>query len=110
MDEREPSGPETVGAEWHRHLVSEHEHLALVGVMNAGEDLDQGGLATPVGTKEPMNFAGSHREVHAAERRDAAEALDEPFDSEDVRAGGARSGPGRFVAGGGHYLRPQSCS
>ena len=50
---------------------------ALVGLVDAGEHLDQGRLAGAVLAEQAVHLAGAHVEVDAAEGPDAGEALDD---------------------------------
>lgn len=48
---------------------------AGIGTMNTGEDLDQGRLARPVFTHQPVNRSGLDPQVDAVQRTGGAEAL-----------------------------------
>ena len=47
----------------------------FVGIVNAGENLDQGALAAPVLPGKTMDFAGTNREADVGQRAHSAEAL-----------------------------------
>ena len=49
--------------------------LALIGRIEAGNDLHESGLAGAVDAEERMDFAGHYGEVHAVERHDRTESL-----------------------------------
>ena len=51
------------------------EDLALVGLVRAGEDLDQRGLAGAVLAEQAVHLAGADLEVDAVERSGAGELL-----------------------------------
>src|SRR5262245_2067433 len=53
-------------------------HVAGVGLEEAGQQVERGGLARAVGADEPEDLALGHRQVEAAHRLDAAEALGQP--------------------------------
>ena len=77
-------------------LLAAQEDLTLVGVVDAGEHLHQGGLAGPVFTDERMDFATTQGEVNAVQCSHAREHLADPLGLEDDLPGpGSRSAPGR---------------
>ena len=51
------------------------QDLAAVGLVDAGDDLDQRGFAGAVLAKQRMDFAGTNLEVHIDERIHAREGL-----------------------------------
>ena len=54
------------------------QHLALICVVDAAEDLHQGRLAGPVVPDERHDLAPVQRRVDPAQREHAAESLDDP--------------------------------
>ena len=74
------------------------EQLAGVGLVEAGQDLDQRRLARAVLPEEAMDLPGEHVEVDVAQRLGPAEAL---------RQGPQRQ-PRRLREVGHGYFRPQS--
>ncbi len=60
------------------HWLALEQNLARVGGINAGKDFDEGGLARPVLAQQHMHLGGPRIEVHALERKDAGEMLDDP--------------------------------
>ena len=50
------------------HVVAQHLDAALVGREQAGEQLQQGGLARAVGAEQREHFAGLQAHTHALER------------------------------------------
>src|SRR5208282_537769 len=61
---------------------------AAVGPVEAGDDIDAGGLARSVRSDQTENFAGVDAEAEGVERAKAAKALDQPVDGE--QGGGFR--------------------
>jgi hypothetical protein len=59
-------------------------HLPLVGMVEAGDDLEQGGLAGAVGADDPDQLAGRHVEGDPAVGRDAAEPLRHAGDGQEA--------------------------
>ena len=77
------------------------EHLALVGLVRAGEHLDQRGLAGAVLAEQAVHLARAHRQVDAVERAHAGELLDDAAHLQQrdvVHAASVRveARPGRF--------------
>ena len=66
----------------------EHD-AAAVRRIEAGDDVDAGGLAGPVGADEAEHLAGGELQADAVERAEAAEAFHNVFDAEQ-RAQGTR--------------------
>ncbi len=60
-------------------LLAVDINLALVGLMYAGQHLDQRGLARAVLTNQAQDFARLDREVHLVERENAGEAFHRVF-------------------------------
>ncbi len=79
-------------AEVHRGLGVTEPHLlalpgddALVGLVHAGENLDERRLAGPVLAEQAVHLAGPDVEVDPVERDDAREALDDVRHAEEGR-------------------------
>ena len=53
------------------------------GLDNAAERLDEGRLASPILSKQRENFPGMEINRNAAQRRDAAEPLDDPVETNE---------------------------
>jgi hypothetical protein len=70
------------------------EDLALVGVVQAEEDVHQGGLASSVLTQEGVNRSLGHLEVDPVVRQDAGEPFGDATELELHPTPGRRSGPG----------------
>src|SRR5439155_24159480 len=79
----------------HRHAVD--LELALVRVVEAGEDLDQGGLPRTVLPEQAVDLPGENAQVDAAQRPGPAEALRQVAESQARLPGAAHA-----------YFRPQS--
>ena len=62
------------------HVQAGHASAAGVGGEEGGEDPDRRRLAGPVGAEHAENGAGGGLEIHAVERADLAERLDEAAD------------------------------
>src|SRR5690606_38625975 len=60
-----------------------YSDLAFVRLVDAGEDLDQGGLARAVLADERRDLAGVEREAHARKRADAGKALGDAREGKD---------------------------
>jgi hypothetical protein len=50
-------------------------HLAGIGRVDAGEDLDQGGLAGAILPEQRVDLAGANREIHVRERHHPGKLL-----------------------------------
>ena len=75
-----------------RDLLAVQPHLAFVGVVGAGERLDQRRLAGTVVTDDAEHLAREQVEIGAGERGDATEALDQAARGENgLRCGRRRS-------------------
>ncbi len=73
--------------------------LAGVGLVGAGQHLDQGGLAGAVLAEQAVHLAGRDVEVDAVQRADAGELLDDAPHREQRRHGSSHIGVGRPGAG-----------
>ena len=60
------------------HLLAAPGDVPLVGLVRAGQDLDQRGLAGAVLAEEAVHLAGADVEVDAVEGADTRELLDDP--------------------------------
>ena len=58
--------------------MAEHAALALVGLDDAEQHPQRGGLARAVRAEDAVDRALGHREVDAVDRERAVEALDQP--------------------------------
>ena len=65
---------------------------AGVGAVDAGDDVEQRGLARAVGTDEAQDLAALDREIDPVERGDAAELFGEPAHFEESRIHGRHAG------------------
>ena len=72
----EPGDPVRLPAGPGDRRVADHE-LAVVGRVDAGEQVEQGGLARPVGADDTGDGPGLGGERHVVDRDDAAERLGE---------------------------------
>ena len=61
-----------------RDLLAAPLDRALVGLVDAGQHLDQRGLAGAVLAEQAVHLAGAHLQVHPVERAHAGELLDDP--------------------------------
>ncbi len=87
--------------------VPGHRHLALVRVVDAREDLDQGGLSGAVGTEQGQDAAGDDIEVDRVQRHGAAEPFAESADADEGLRATAR---GRRVLTHFGMVKPVSAS
>ena len=62
------------------HFLALKEVVSLAGLMHAGQNFDQGGLARPVITEQAHHLPGSHAHRNVFERDDAAEVLRDILD------------------------------
>ncbi len=69
-------------ARWQGRAV-DHDLAARVRGVDAGEDLDEGRLARPVGPHERVDLATPHVEAHAVERAGARERLADAANTEN---------------------------
>ncbi len=67
-----------IGAGGHLHRLAEQGDLAVVGLVVAGEDRDEGRLARPVLADDPVDRAGLDGEVDTVVGADGAELLHDP--------------------------------
>jgi len=70
--------PHVAGVGWpgNMHRPPIKENLALIGLVNSGDDLDQRGLAGAVIPDQPDDLAGVDIHTHVVNCGQAAEALD----------------------------------
>ena len=73
---------EPVGREAADGLAGQPD-LAAIGPVEAGDDVEQGGLAGPVRTDQAGEAAGLDAEIDAVEHLDAVEATRQPADREE---------------------------
>jgi hypothetical protein len=65
-----------------------HRHLAAVGLVHPGQDLDQGGLSGAVLPEQGQHAAAGHVEVDSVQGVDAAEVLAQTSDPDErIRVG-----------------------
>jgi len=69
-------------------FVIVHLNASRIGLVEAGEDLDQGGLATTVCAEKSVNLAGTDREVNTAQRGHSSKRLFETSNLKSVLPGG----------------------
>lgn len=90
--------------------VTGHGHLALVGVMDPGEHLDEGGLSGAVGAEQGEDVAPVDVEVDGGQGGSAAEALAEPADADERCSTEGRGRARRGVGSVMHRLLRGSAS
>ena len=59
--------------------------FALIGTVDAAQDIDEGGLSGAVLAEQGMDLPAAQLEVHAVQRDDAAEALADAAEREQCR-------------------------
>ena len=93
--------PELLGVERRSDgdLLAIEGDRARVGSLDAGQDLDQGGLACAVLPDQRVDLAAGHREVDVAECLDAREGLVDAFHHDDVGVRFGHHGPQRVANG-----------
>ncbi len=79
-----------------RALVAEDAAHALVGIDNAQQHPQRGGLASAVGAEDTVNRALGHGDVDAIDRSDTVEPFDQPFRL-DSKGAGDRTGYDWFI-------------
>jgi hypothetical protein len=84
--------------------LAAQEHAALVGALEAAEDLHQRRLAGAVVAEQAQHLALAHVQVDVAQRDDRPEPLGDVLDAQDVVGGRLR---GDHVLAGVRRLRRQ---
>ena len=97
VDECKTELAELSRREWQPHRLAVDLELAVLRLVEAGEDLDQGRLPRTVLPEQAVDLPGENAQVDAAQRSGPAEALRQVAESQ-ARLPGAAHG----------YFRPQS--
>ena len=90
---------------WSQDRAALEQDVALVGHVEAGQAIEERGLAGAVGADQPGDAAGRHVEGDAVERDDAAEAHRHVAHAQQ-RAGGAGLGRGAHLRLRNHGRTP----
>src|SRR4030095_6320217 len=88
-----------LGSEWAgREVLAGDLDRALCGWDDSGEATQRGGFACAVGSDEPANFAGLHRDGRVPNRRKDAIELGQRLDVYHRRGGNVQNGAGLGIA------------
>ncbi len=88
MNERDAMLAQSLRPDWQGHAPAVDDNGGLaIGFMEIGKDLDQNRLTRPVLAKKTMDLAVVNRQIDFIECFDAAEALREPLDPQNVTSG-----------------------
>src|SRR6185369_9143873 len=96
---RHPEGRHVVGPEL-RPVTALEEDLAFVGLVEAADHVEEGGLARAVGADDGHDLPAADLEAHPLEGLHRAEAHADPVDLEEWGGRRIRSGSHRVVPAG----------
>ena len=95
VDEAQPQRGELARRQRQRHRLAVDLQLALVGRVEAGQDLDERRLARAVLAEQAVDLAAVDRQVDVVERPRTAEGLRQSAQRDDRRAAGPGGRPRR---------------